>query len=77
MALCFTPFCSDSNKARQRIVSKIQKEKQKLGEAIELYNQLVADGEAVGSVDTVLAAELWPWDNGMILCSLQSTCMYV
>ena len=59
---------SDSNKARQRIRAKIQKEKKQLVEAIASYNSLVSEEEAVGSVDTVLAeGHLWPWDNGMYL----------
>lgn len=56
----------DSSKARQRISSKIRKEKSKLGEVIGFYNRLVTEEETVPSVDDVLAAEcpLWPWDKG-------------
>ncbi|KAK0134005.1 hypothetical protein N1851_030441 [Merluccius polli] len=56
---------TDSNKARQRIQSKIEKDKQKLSQAMDFYNRLVSAEDAVGPVDIILAAEcpLWPWDK--------------
>lgn len=72
-------YISDSSKARQRITSKIQKEKSKLGEVIGFYNLLVPEEEAVPSVDDILAAEcpLWPWDKGMGLPKLVVISNYV
>ncbi|CAL8352691.1 unnamed protein product [Merluccius merluccius] len=57
---------TDSNKARQRIQSKIEKDKKKLSQAMDFYNRLVSAEDAVGPVDIILAAEcpLWPWDKG-------------
>ncbi|KAK0131236.1 hypothetical protein N1851_034058 [Merluccius polli] len=56
---------TDSNKARQRIQSKIEKDKKKLSQAMDFYNRLVSAEDAVGPVDIILAAEcpLWPWDK--------------
>ena len=65
--MCFYLFTADSSKARHRIRSKIQKEKNKLNEVIGFYNMLVQEEEAVPAIDIILAAEcpLWPWDKGM------------
>ena len=62
--LLFVLSIADSNKARQRIQTKIAKDKTKLSQAMDFYNRLVSAEDAVGPVDVILAAEcpLWPWD---------------
>ena len=61
--LLFVLSIADSNKARQRIQTKIAKDKTKLSQAMDFYNRLVED--AVGPVYVILAAEcpLWQWDK--------------
>ncbi|KAK5897522.1 hypothetical protein CesoFtcFv8_010578 [Champsocephalus esox] len=55
----------DNNKDRKPKRDIIAKNKQKLEEAIAVYNNLVPDTEAVDTADAVLSQDfpIWPWDS--------------